>query len=69
MSCCLHDTARICCRVEFAAERRAAAPLLLSAGACCTARLLQQSLDISWPPGAQQQTRRTLLLRSVDGTD
>ena len=25
----------------------------------------QQSIDISWPPGAQQQTRRTLLQRSV----
>ena len=29
----------------------------------------QQSIDISWPPGAQQQTRRTLLQRSIDGTD
>jgi len=45
----------------FAAERRAAAPLLLSAG--------QQSIDISCPPGAQQQTRRTPLLWSNDGTD
>jgi len=39
-----------------------AAPLLLSAGDCCTARLLHA-------PEAQQQTRRTLLLRSIDGTD
>jgi len=46
----------------FAAERRAAAPLLLSAGACCmapTARL-QLSIDISCP---------TLLLLSINGTD
>ena len=25
--------------------------------------------DISWPPGAQQQTRHMPLLRSIDGTD
>jgi len=35
----------------FAAERRVAAPLLLSTG--------QQSIDISCPPGAQQQTRNS----------
>jgi len=35
----------------FAAERRVAAPLLLSTG--------QQSIDIFWPPGAQQQTRNS----------
>jgi len=50
----------------FAAERRAAArsaaSLLLGAGA----PLL--SIDISFPHGAQQQTRRTPLLRSNDGT-
>jgi len=39
----------------FAAERRAAAPLLLG--------------DIFCPHGAQQQTRRTPLLRPNDGTD
>jgi len=27
------------------------------------------SIDISCPPGAQQQTRRTPLLLSIDGTD
>jgi len=45
----------------FAAERRAAAPLLLSARACYTARLLhgdhrahmQLSIDISCPQGAR----------------
>jgi len=26
-------------------------------------------IDISCPPGPQQQTRRTLLQRSIDGTD
>jgi len=41
----------------FAAERRVAAPLLLSAGACCR-RAVQQSIDISCRPGAQQQTHR-----------
>ena len=40
----------------FAAERRAAAPLLLSAPAAGTQR--QLSVDISCPQGAQQQTRR-----------
>jgi len=29
----------------------------------------QQSLDVICPPGPQQQTRRTLLQRSIDGTD
>ena len=42
--------------LAFAAARRAAAPLLLS-------------IDISCPRGAQQQTRRTLLQRSIDRTD
>jgi len=41
----------------FAAERRVATPLLLSAGACCR-RAAQQSIDISCRPGAQQQIRR-----------
>jgi len=39
----------------FAAERRAAAPLLL------VARLQPLSIDISYRHGAQQQTRRTSL--------
>jgi len=47
----------------FAAERRAAAPLLPSA------RRPPLSIDISCPRGAQQQTRRTPLLLSIDGTD
>jgi len=50
--------------LAFAAVRRAAAPLLLSGR---RQRLL--SIDISCPQGAQQQTRRTLLQRSIDGTD
>jgi len=49
--------------LAFAAERRAAAPLLLGA------RSLPLSIDISRPHGAQQQTRRTPQLRSIDGTD
>jgi len=47
----------------FAAERRAAASLLLGA------RRAPLSIDISNPNGTQQQTRRTPLLRSNDGTD
>jgi len=50
--------------------------LLLSAGAGCTAPAAQtagvlQSIDISCPPGAQQQTPRTPLLRLllIYGTD
>jgi len=50
--------------------------LLLSAGAGCTAPAAQtagvlQSIDISCPPGAEQQTPRTPLLRLllIDGTD
>jgi len=45
----------------FATERRAAAPLLLSAG--------QQSIDISCPSGAQQQTRSSGVRRTKGGTD
>jgi len=45
----------------FAAERRAAALLLLGA------RQQPLSIDISSPHGAQQQTRRTPLLWSNDG--
>jgi len=37
--------------------------------ACGAAVAGQQSIDISCPPGAQLQTRRTLLQRSIDGTD
>ena len=36
---------------------------------CCCASSMPQSIDISWPPGPQQQTRRTLLQRSIAGTD
>jgi len=39
--------------------------LLLIAGACCTAL----SIDVFSPQGAQQQTRRTPLLLSIDRTD
>jgi len=46
----------------FAAERHAAAPLLLHGRP-------PLSTDISSPHGAQQQTRRTPLLLSNDGTD
>jgi len=45
--------------------------LALAAGrrAALRRRLLQQSIDIACPPGSQQQTCRTLLLRSIAGTD
>jgi len=36
---------------------------------CCWAPAVQESIDISCPPGPQQQTRRTLLQRSIGGTD
>jgi len=44
--------------------RRAAAKLLLTAGTPS----VQQSIDISWPPGPQQQTRRRGVQRP-DKTD
>jgi len=50
----------------FAAERRR---LLHSAAAAAGRPAVQQSIDISCAPGAQQQTHRTPLLRSTDGTD
>jgi len=49
----------------FAAERRAAAP---GCGAAAAGRPAL-SIDIFCAYGAQQQTRRTPLLRSTDGTD
>jgi len=51
---CKRDTARICCCVP-----------------CCYGAVaaVQQSIDISCPPGPRQQTRRTLLQRSIAGTD
>jgi len=49
----------------FAAERRAAAP---GCGAAAAGRLALL-IDIFCPYGDQQQTRRTPLLRSTDGTD
>ena len=36
---------------------------------CCWAPAVQQSIDISCSPGPQQQTRRTLLQRSIDRAD
>jgi len=48
--------------LEFAAQRHAAAPLLVDA----TAAL---SVDISRPHYAQQQTHRTLWLQLHNGTD
>ena len=39
-----------------------------TARSCCWAPAVQQSIDISCPPGAQQQTRRTLLQRSINET-
>jgi len=48
----------------FTAARRAAARLLLTAGSPA----MQQSIDISWPPGPQQQTHSSGAWRP-DGTD
>ena len=42
----------------FAAARGVAAPC------CCNADRVQQVIDISYPPGLQQQTRHTLLQRA-----
>jgi len=53
----------------FAAERRAAAPLLLSVPAAGTRRRRLLSIDIFCQRGAQQQTRCTPLLLLNDGTD
>jgi len=49
----------------FAAQRRAAAPGCSAAAAGHPAL----SINIFCAYGAQQQTRRTPLLRSTDGTD
>jgi len=43
--------------------------LLLSAVLLCAMLLRRPAMiDIAYPPGPQQQTRRTLLQRSIDGT-
>jgi len=57
-----------CPHLPLPGERRAAAPLLLSAPAAGTRRR-QLTIDISCSQGAQQQTRRPSLLLSIDGTD
>jgi len=49
--------------LAFAAGRRAAVRR------CCWAPAVQQSIDISCPPGPQQQTHRALLQLSIAGTD
>jgi len=41
--------------LAFAADRRAAVDMDRKAAAPA----VQQSIDIAWPPGPQQQTRRT----------
>jgi len=58
--------------LALAADRRAAVDVDRSGRACCR-RAMQQSTDIACPPeptlNPQQQTRRTLLQRSIAGTD
>jgi len=49
---------------EFAAAHRAAAQLLLTAGPPA----VQQSINVFWPPGPQQQTHCSVV-RRPDGTD
>jgi len=44
-------------------------PAFAAAAPCCTAPAEQQSISIFCPHGAQQQTRRTSVLLSIDGTD
>jgi len=51
--------------LAFAAEHRAAAALLLLGGEMRLSLLI----DISCPQGSGQQTRRTPMLLSIDGTD
>jgi len=46
----------------FAAERRAAAWLMLTPD-------VQQSIDICWPVGPQQQTRSNSVLQQMGQTD
>jgi len=52
----------------LAAERRAAGAVPHTAGAVVAGRRRLLSIDISYPQGAQQQTRRRRLLLSIDGT-
>ena len=60
---CKRDTTRICCRSPCGCGYGS------KGGRACCSRAVQQSVDITCPRSAQQQTRRTLLQRSIDGTD
>ena len=53
---CKRDTACICCWP------------LCCCMPCCWPPAMQQSIDIAYPRGTQQQTNRTRLQRSIDGT-
>ena len=58
---CRHDSARMCCcRAQFAAERRAAAPLLLSAGACSNRSICPAHRVLSSKPAARQCCGRSM---------
>jgi len=59
----LHTVIRVCDQLPTSAVNVALPAIAAAAPA------VQQSVDISYPPGQRQQTRRTLLQRSTDGTD
>jgi len=42
---------------------------MLYASCCCSDWQQQLSIDVSCPPGPQQQTRRSGMQQSTDGTD
>jgi len=54
--------------LAFADDRRAAVDMDRKAATCCR-RAVQQSIDFVCQRSPQQQTYRTLLRRSIDGTD
>jgi len=65
---------RVCVVQLPASAVNAALPAFAAAAPCCCGAAAargcvgQQSIDISCQPGARQQTRHTLLQRSIDGT-
>ena len=59
---------KVCVQLPTSADNVTLLALLLNAVLQCTRRP-PLSIDISCPPGPQQQTRRTLLQRSTDGTN
>jgi len=69
---CAYILKQVCIQPRSSAVNVTLPAYAAERGACCMARAArhrQASIDITCPQGTQQQTRRTSLLLSIDGTD